>query len=259
TDRPIVRTMPVGDTREALADLAAGEVDAPDRIARWTRRDTLAQVWERLDDSGRAIMGDLRHADVWGGRGARDVNVSALARRAYGNRPTGKARAALASVLADVLADMREIGRRLPREALPTMPTGLDPTPGTLRDTRVPTSGTASLVVRSTAASRAVGAAGWLTLDDRSIMISDEARATALAHADVVPAYDGGRVAEVTRASLDAAWETAATMPARRPAGVPAGARYGVRIAGNGTPEPRPQGSRRRKRDGGIGSPMVPA
>lgn len=242
-----------GDPRDTLAQTT---YPAPDAIAAWTMRDTLATVATLQDESERAICAALwSDADTWTDTGR--VNVAALARSLYPDAervPSGRARAALRTVVTDTLAALPALAYRVTNDyriALPS--TAPDRARDTLRDTTTPDAGPASAVVVTRPDGRR-----WLALPDVWHAVSDDGARAALATVDTLPAWHGERPAtEETRAALAA---PATLTPLRRPAGVSAGLRYGPNgaVASEAAyADARPTPSRKRKRDGGIGTSAV--
>lgn len=269
----------------------------PDALARWTDRDTLAAAWDALDDDaagivaalaapchdclsesdalgypaalgyGRAVPAvcHLGRGHVWTATGR--PNVAALAAVLYpdtGRLPSGRVRAALSAAVADALAQWREIGRTVPtwRHAASTAP---DAARSLARDTTTPDAGPASYVVRHGTPCEGPLRPGetrptlarWAVLDGRAVVLDDDAAALALLSVVALPAWHGQRPAtEETRAALAA---PAVLLPTRRPAGVSPGIVYGPgrAVASDAYADARPTPSRKRKRDGGIGTSAV--
>lgn len=259
----------------------------PDALARWTDRDTLAAAWDALDDDAAGIVAalaapccdclsesdalgyaaalgygpavpapcNLGHGHVWTGTGR--VNMAALAAVRYDGPVSGRVRAALAAVVADALAQWQETGRRIPAwrdqgHAYPgRLAAQVGPARSLARDTSVPDSGPASPVVLTRPDGRR-----WLCLADAWHALDDGGAASALAHL-AVAAYRATRPAtEETRAALSA---PVTLLPTRRPAGVSPGIVYGPgrAVASDAYADARPTPSRKRKRDGGIGTSAV--
>jgi len=271
-----------GAPRETLN---RAEYPAPDRIAQWRERDTLADAWATLAardarTPGDAVLADVIRdlvtvADVWSDRAAQGgkspVSVAALAAHRYGaDRVTGRNRTALATVVAEALETFGEYVRAtLNREGIGAYGYAA---PGsdvahheraTLRDTSTPDSGPASFVV-----STAPDGSQWLNVPAdpegrygaNYTRLRDGANvATILARTDALPAHHVAGAARETVAANVAA-STGTGRPSRRPAGVSPGIVYGAgHTAGAGKPDARPTASRKRKRDGGVGSPTIPA
>lgn len=261
-----------GDTRdlaegEARDTLARTHYARPDGCATYSEADALADVLAAAEVTaeGVALLALLaREAEAWGGgHGAQacDPSGPGLAALLAGHAvKRGRKTASVAESARDALAACRDalgyVGDvegvsawRLPAR------NGADAAHaerGLVRDSRQATSGPASHVV----VTRPDGAR-WLCLPNVWHRVTDEAAAAALAYADALPAYTGGTAREVTTADLAAPRDL---LPARRPAGVGMGMVHGNgQRAGAGAPEVRPTGSRKRKRDGGVGSPMIPA
>lgn len=227
--------------------MGRAEYPAPDGITRWTVADRLAALADMSTDvDAGKILSAMR----------RQGTTSAVARAL--DMPTGGRNAsAVAARAASVVAECAANVGTLAAWEHASAPVGRvnDGARDWARDTRVPTSGPASLVVRT----RPDGSR-WVTLSDRSIRVTEEAARAVLAGAPVVPAYTEGTASEVASADLLGAWQAGTARPARRPQGVGVGMRYGAnRVAGDTSPDPRPTVSRKRKRDGGIGGPMLPA
>jgi hypothetical protein len=256
--------VPAGDTMGEAAeceDVAARTLYArpipyssPDARYGWTRRDALATAASLMDEDGAALLAALWDApdEVWDVRGVRGVSVARLASLITGQevkrgRVTTAYAAALTAALEDVTAAL---------EAAGWQGHGLD-SASSGHERQVPkyadnVAGPASMVVRT----RPDGS-HWVTYPTHSAMVTPDTAATVLALPSLPARPQDGRVREVTTAALSAPRDL---MPARRPAGVGIGLVHGNgQRAGGGAPEPRPTMSRRRKRDGGIGSPMVPA
>lgn len=235
------------DDASPRASVARGGYGAPDAIARWTLADTLAtavRMAAQADADAPVIVDAMRHAGT----------TSAVARAL--DLPTGgRGASALSARVAAVLADVA-------RQAATVVDVLADPSAGPdharsiPRDPTVPTSGTASAVVLT----RANGDR-WACLPTVSVRVDSDGVALTLATVDTLPPYVGGTRRETDSADVLAAQETARTRPARRPQGVSVGMVHGGarHVAGDTAPEMRPTGSRKRKRDGGIGSPMIPA
>lgn len=246
-DDPMRGALSTEDEYDVTTLVADDSHVAPDAIARWSARDDLGATWDALDDTGRAVMEALRHADSWR---ADKPSARAIAMRLYG-KCNGYLRDIVTQCLDQTMADMREVGAVIPDWRHAPCTAG-DRARDLARDTTCATSGTASLVVRTLP-----NGTSWVTLADRSSRVDLDGVATVLAHVDTLPAYMGGTGQEVIAASLT---EPRALMPATRPCGVAIGMVHGSGMrAGGGAPTPRPVASRKRKRDGGVGSPMVPA
>lgn len=262
--------------RETLETVAGDSHVAPDRIARWSFWDDLGAVWDALDDTGRAIMGTLTREECWTESGTPDArailatlyprcpiaSTETLEGGAHAGHvhnsacsPTPPTLALVREALNQTRCDMREVGGMLAdwRHAPSAAP---DSERGLARDTRVPTSGVASAVVLT----RPNGDR-WVDRGDHFTRVTDDDAARILARTNL-PAYVGG----TARESDDAALAQTTPNPRRVPGvtvdrdGV-ARAAWGTAAVGSGTGRAavRPVGSRKRKRDGGIGSPMIPA
>lgn len=263
--------VPAGDTYAEdfpEADhLARATYPAPDRLARVTEADRLAMVTDATfgprpwtEDTAQAaeVLSLLATCpEAWGsGHGADPGKPSGVGiGSAMVGAPIARGRRsqAWANLAADLLASLD--GGSLPAWVLLPARNGAEAAKherGTLRDSRQATSGPASRVVRTFR-----NGSRWVTLEDRSVRVTEAEALAYLAWCDRLPAHHGGTAREVTTADLSSPRDL---LPARRPAGVGVGMVHGSgQRAGAGAPEPRPTMSRRRKRDGGIGSPMVPA
>lgn len=234
----------VSDDDDAAARTSIPRVNytRPDACATWTRADTLAALADCVDDDDAlVILSTMASAGT----------VSAVG-RALGIPTTGKRAAKLSARIDDVIGAARAsvptvLSWLADESAGPDRARALD------RDPSMPTSGTASAVILT----RPNGDR-WACLPTVTVRVDESGAAVVLATVDTVPTYVGGTRREIDAAALDDAWERGQAGTARRPNGVGAGMRYGSKVAGMGAPEPRPTMSRKRKRDGGIGSPMSP-
>jgi len=230
------------DDSDARTSIPRSGWAAPDACARWTMSDTVAVAVDCAADPDAAIIVDTLR---------RDGSVSAVARALglpTGGRSAGRVSERIGAVLADLAASAANVTAWVAPESA-----GPDRARALARDSYVPTSGTASACI----VTRPNGER-WAVLSTVAHRVSADAVAVVLATVDTLPPYVGGTRREIDAAALEDAWHRGMASTARRPNGVPAGARYGTKVAGEGAPEPRPTMSRKRKRDGGIGSPMSP-
>lgn len=255
--------------------LARANYPAPDQCARLTDADRLAMVraamagplpmTEAADQRCQVVDLLASLPEAWGqGHGAAADQPSGVgigSAMVGGPIARGRRSQAWANLATEVLASL-DAGDLPAWAVLPALngEAAAKHERGIPRDSHQPTSGPASAVVRT------VRSGQWVTLADRSVMVTDEAATYVLGQVGTLPAFSGGTAGEVVRASLGQ--QVSGDRPGQRVPGVTVDRTTGAAVApwghahlgsGGGKAASRPAASRKRKRDGGIGSPMVPA